>query len=205
MRIIAGLHRGRRLAAPRGLDTRPMLDRVREALFSTLGDRLEDARVLDLFAGSGSLGLESLSRGARAARLVERGKPALAVLRENVAALGEEERAEVVAGDALDPASWGSEPCDVAFLDPPYPLLERPGTRKAVFAALARLVERGLTDGGVVVFHTPARGPAAGDFGDGLSAERRTYGSSALWYVEPAAAGARERAHGPAPAEGGPA
>lgn len=163
-----------------------MLDRVREALFSTLGDRLDEALVLDLFAGSGSLGLEALSRGARSARLVESGRPALAVLRENVAALGEEERAEVVAGDALDPGSWGEGAFDVVFLDPPYPLLERPGTRKAVFAALARIADGGLTDGGVVVFHTPTRGPTAADFGDGLELERRTYGSSALWYVEPA-------------------
>jgi 16S rRNA (guanine(966)-N(2))-methyltransferase RsmD len=87
VRIIAGEHRGRLLKAPEGKGTRPMLDRVREAIFSTLGERVEDARVLDLFAGTGALGLEALSRGARALRLVERDPRVVALLRENVDAL----------------------------------------------------------------------------------------------------------------------
>ena len=106
MRIIAGEFRGRRIEAPPGLATRPMLDRVREAVFSTLQRRLPDAVVLDLFAGSGSLGLEALSRGARHVRLVEQGAPALAALRKNVEALRARHRVEVVVGDALKATSW---------------------------------------------------------------------------------------------------
>src|SRR5690606_13703278 len=88
VRIIAGIHLGRRIAAPPGRGTRPMLDRMPEALFSTLAPWLPDAVVLDLFAGSGSLGLEALSRGARSARLVERDAAAARVLADNVALLG---------------------------------------------------------------------------------------------------------------------
>src|SRR5258707_14629336 len=97
MRVIAGQWGGRRLAAPPGRATRPTSDRVREALFSILGP-LDGERVLDLFAGSGALGLEALSRGAASATLVERAPAALRALRENVAALGAD--AEVVATDA---------------------------------------------------------------------------------------------------------
>src|SRR3954447_25917649 len=97
MRIVAGRWGGRTLHAPRGRNTRPTSDRVREALFSILGP-LEGERVLDLFAGSGALGLEALSRGAASATLVERERAALRVLRENVAELAAD--AEVVSADA---------------------------------------------------------------------------------------------------------
>src|SRR6186713_2677315 len=98
MRIIAGTHRGRRIAAPPGETTRPMLDRMREALFSTLAPWLADACVLDLFAGSGSLGLEALSRGARRARFVERDAETARLIADNARLLGEEARAEIVRG-----------------------------------------------------------------------------------------------------------
>ena len=99
MRIIAGEFRGRRIEAPPGDGTRPMLDRVREALFSTLGERVDGARVLDLFAGSGSLGLEALSRGARVARMVEQHPRAYATLKENVELLGAADRALCARGN----------------------------------------------------------------------------------------------------------
>src|SRR3954454_14587442 len=86
VRVIAGQHGGRRLAAPRGEATRPTADRVREALFSALGD-VSDMTVLDLFAGSGALGIEALSRGAAQATFVERARPALTALRANLEAL----------------------------------------------------------------------------------------------------------------------
>ncbi len=108
MRIIAGEFGGRRIAAPDVDTTRPMLDRVREALFGTLGDLVTDARVLDLYAGSGSLGLEALSRGASRVRFVEKFPAALTALRANVAALGVESSVEIVRADALAPASWGA-------------------------------------------------------------------------------------------------
>ena len=119
MRVVAGRHRGRRLTAPPGKGTRPTADRVREALFSILGP-VDDLRVLDLFAGSGALGIEALSRGARHVTFVECDRRAAATISANLDQLGEE--AELVVGDAL---AWLKEaPAGTAFdlvlLDPPY-------------------------------------------------------------------------------------
>ena len=121
MRVIAGRYGGRHLQAPAGAATRPTSDRVREALFSVLGARVEGARVLDLFAGSGALGLEALSRGAERVTFVDSAPAALRVLRANLAALGAD--AEVVRADAvrwLRAASGGERQYSLVFLDPPY-------------------------------------------------------------------------------------
>ena len=121
MRVVAGSYGGRRLTAPSGDATRPTSDRVREALFSILGASVRDVRVLDLFAGSGALGIEALSRGAARAVFVERAPRALRALRANLAALGIE--ADVRALDArgaLRAASARREAYDLVFLDPPY-------------------------------------------------------------------------------------
>ncbi len=121
MRIIAGAWRGRPLTAPAGRTTRPTTDRAREAWMSIVQPSLDGARVLDLFAGSGALGLEALSRGAATATFVESDPRALAALHQNVATLGAEGRATVVRADAvrhvreLDPLAY-----DLAFADPPY-------------------------------------------------------------------------------------
>ena len=119
MRIIAGRWRGRKLVAPEGLATRPTADRVREALFSMLQSRLgsfEGLRVADVFAGSGALGLEALSRGAAHCSFVDSDSRAIAAIRANIAALGAE--AEVRQGAAEHARLPG--PIDLAFLDPPY-------------------------------------------------------------------------------------
>jgi 16S rRNA (guanine966-N2)-methyltransferase len=118
MRVVAGQYRGRRLSAPRGTSVRPTSDRVREALFSILGD-LDGLRVLDLFAGSGALGIEALSRGAASATLVENDRAALDALRANLAPLGAAD-AEVVRADALRWLAGRRGPYDLVFLDPPY-------------------------------------------------------------------------------------
>ncbi len=120
MRVIAGTHGGRELTAPKGRATRPTSDRVREALFSILGD-VRDLRVLDLFAGSGALAIEALSRGATEATLVDSEAPAVAAIRRNLEALGLD--AEVVRQRALrflEAASRGARQYDLVFLDPPY-------------------------------------------------------------------------------------
>jgi 16S rRNA (guanine966-N2)-methyltransferase len=136
--------------------------------------------VLDLFAGSGSLGLEALSRGARTERFVERGAPALAALRKNVDALKARARVEVVVGDALKPSSW-LPAVDVAFLDPPYALVEE--SRSRVLGALATLVESHLTADGVAVLHVP-HGALKADELAPAGARVRRYGTNDLWYVE---------------------
>jgi 16S rRNA (guanine966-N2)-methyltransferase len=121
VRIIAGEWRGRQLVAPPGKDTRPTADRTRESLFSMLASRLgsfEDMRVADLFAGSGALGFEALTRGAASATFVENDPKAAAAIRHNVDALGARDRAQILTGSAL--ALPRSEPFDLIFADPPY-------------------------------------------------------------------------------------
>jgi 16S rRNA (guanine966-N2)-methyltransferase len=179
VRIVAGEFRSRRIDAPPGRATRPMLDRVREAVFSSLQPRLADAFVLDLFAGSGSLGLEALSRGARHVRFVERGAPALAALRKNVDALGVRGRVTIVPEDASKPRSWG-DAADVAFLDPPYALLEE---RRSRLIELVAALVRHLVPAGIVVLHT-AHGALASAELEGLRARVRRYGTNDLWYVD---------------------
>jgi 16S rRNA (guanine966-N2)-methyltransferase len=120
MRVIAGAHRGRELSAPRGGATRPTSDRVREALFSILGD-IGGARVLDLFAGSGALAIEALSRGAAEATLVDSSAAAVATIRRNLSRLGID--AQVQRGGAIDflqRARRSSRQYDLVFVDPPY-------------------------------------------------------------------------------------
>jgi 16S rRNA (guanine(966)-N(2))-methyltransferase RsmD len=122
MRIIGGTLRSRRLQAPAGLATRPTSDRLRETLFNVLAPRIEGARFLDLFAGSGAVGLEALSRGAAHVDFVERSPAALAVLRENLASLGISTGVLVHAG-SVDPIlrrMRSDTPFDLVFLDPPY-------------------------------------------------------------------------------------
>jgi len=197
MRVIGGELGGRRLEAPPGEGTRPMLDRVREALFETLRPWLTDAFVLDLFAGSGSLGIEALSRGARRARFVERAAGAYACLRGNLETLGLLERAELMRGDALAAASWGTTPADVVLFDSPYPLLTGPtgakggargapegGSRASLFRALKTLAHGHLAPQGVLVLHAPRRAVRATEFGPGLVLREREYGTHSLWYVQ---------------------
>ena len=133
MRIIAGQWRGRRLQTPPGFETRPTADRVRETLFSMLSSRIgsfEGLRVADLFAGSGALGLEALSRGAASACFVENDSNAAAAIRDNAADLGALERVQILGGSAL--ALPKSEPFDLLFADPPYAA----GSGSAVVAAV---------------------------------------------------------------------
>jgi 16S rRNA (guanine966-N2)-methyltransferase len=138
LRIIAGRHRGRRIETPTGLATRPTSDRAREALFAILehGEpRLRGARFLDLFSGSGAVALEAVSRGAASALCIDQASDAVAAIRCNITALGEEERVAVTRADACR-LGVGPDRFDIAFLDPPY------GSGLAV-PALVALVDQG--------------------------------------------------------------
>jgi 16S rRNA (guanine966-N2)-methyltransferase len=120
MRIIAGSLRSRTLQAPPGLATRPTSDRLRETLFNVLAPRIEGAELLDLYAGSGAVGIEAISRGAARVVFVERAAPALKVLRANLARLEIKEGYEVQAGSVSAFLGRGGGGFDVVFLDPPY-------------------------------------------------------------------------------------
>jgi len=189
MRIIAGAHRGRRLVAPAGLVTRPTAERLRQALFDMLWHapwagraRVESARVLDAFAGSGALGLEALSRGAAAAVFLENDRAALAAIRANVAACREQERARVLAADVLAPPR-ADAPCGLVFLDPPY--------GKGLLApALAALDRAGwFAPGALLVAETSAESPEDATPGFAPLAERRHgAGLLRLFAVQPPSA-----------------
>jgi 16S rRNA (guanine966-N2)-methyltransferase len=155
VRVIAGRHRGRRLSTPRGAATRPTSDRVREALFSVLGD-VSGLTVLDLFAGSGALGIEALSRGAASAEFVERAAPAVGALKANLAGLGIV--APVHRDDArafVRNASAAGRTYDLVFADPPYRDAQRLGTDMALGELLA--------PGGRLVTESDRRAPLPTD------------------------------------------
>lgn len=180
MRIVAGRHRGRRLVAPPGLDTRPTSDRAREALFNILEHGrppLRGCRFLDLFAGTGAVALEALSRGAETALLVEAARPAILAIRANLAAAGEDDhRAKVLVADAarLRAAPY---PFEIAFLDPPY-------GSGLLAPALGQLVRKGwLAAEARVVCELAAAEPAPA-LPDGLSLEdERRYGAARLLFL----------------------
>ena len=177
MRIVAGRYGGRRIAAPAGHATRPTSDRVREALFSVLGP-LDGEDVLDVFAGSGALSLEALSRGAASATAIERARPALACIRRNAQALGVGEELRVIARDwraALAAEAAAGRWYGVILVDPPYSLLPR--ILADLGPALAAVAAPHAT---VVIEHASARPlPAVPGFADAERSER-TYGDTAL-------------------------
>jgi 16S rRNA (guanine966-N2)-methyltransferase len=174
MRVIAGEHGGRRLKAPAGRHTRPTSDRVREAVFAMLGE-LGGARVLDVFAGSGALGIEALSRGASRAVFVERDAPAARALSENLrtlaipAAAAELRRSEAAA--ALRAARAAGEAYDLVFIDPPYSQSARWGLE------LSALLPPLLAPGARVVAESDRRAPLA--LALPLATERR-YGDTSI-------------------------
>jgi 16S rRNA (guanine966-N2)-methyltransferase len=151
VRVIAGSLRGRVLQTPSGLSTRPTLARAREAMFSILAS-VQGASVLDLYAGSGALGIESMSRGAERAVFVENDRRALGCLRDNLEKLGLGAKTRVFAVDAEEaPRALGKDlALDLVFCDPPWPDMER------ALAAVAAVVPR-LRDGARVVLEHPAK------------------------------------------------
>lgn len=138
MRVISGSARGRRLKELQGMDTRPTTDKVKESLFNIIQFEIEGRRVLDLFGGTGQLGIEALSRGADHCTFVDMRKEAAALIRENLRLAGLSERSRVVQGDALSFLSSCGEKFDVILLDPPYhtELLEKSVKRVTEFDIL---------------------------------------------------------------------
>ena len=177
MRISAGEHRGRRLQSVKGHRTRPTSDLLRQAVFNVLGARIQGARVLDLFAGTGSVGLEALSRGASQATFVEWDRRAIGILRANLASLKPTGNALVIASDAMQALrrlQAAGETFDCIFLDPPY--------TGDLAGQCIEILARGvlLGDNGVLViqaFHKTALPEQVGAL---RRTWRRRYGGSSL-------------------------
>ena len=193
MRIIGGSHRGRRLLAPAGETVRPTGERAREALFDILshgslaasGLPFAGKTVLDAFAGTGAFGLEALSRGAAAAVFIDNSREALAALRRNIQALGEEDRTQIVAGDATRPPCAGIA-CALAFLDPPY----KSGLAAPALTALA--AAGWLTPDALAVVELAAREALAPPAGFRL-VDERVYGAARLVFLRRIAADGGKR------------
>ena len=184
-RIISGLAGGRRIHTPTGSGTRPTSDRVREALFSRLEhlDAVHHAKVLDLYAGSGALGLEAASRGATSVLLVESDRAAAAVVRKNIAELGlpgVSVRAETVEGALVFGPPSDEARCDLVLADPPYDV-----TEEALADVLMLLVTHGwLSDDALVVVERSARSPEP-RWPHGLDgAGERRYGDTKMWFAD---------------------
>jgi 16S rRNA (guanine966-N2)-methyltransferase len=181
-RIIAGVHGGRRLAAPAGATTRPTSDRVREAFFSALESMtdLSGARFADLFAGSGAIGLEAISRGAAYALLVESDARAARVIRDNIVALRAGSAARLVTGKVAQvvAAPPDAGPYGIVFADPPYAVTDSELTEMQEML----LANGWLAPDAVVIVERATRGGAL-TWVDGVTADRsRRYGETTLWY-----------------------
>jgi 16S rRNA (guanine966-N2)-methyltransferase len=172
MRIVSGTLGGRRLRAPAGDATRPTSERVRESIFSILGPPDDETDVLDLFAGSGAMGLEALSRGARHVTFIDSGKHALAALRENLDVLGVSGRAKVIAGDALSILKRPAQRFRWCFIDPPY--------RSDLATQALSLLDPSLTEDAVVVVEHDRRNDPGDAHGSLIRTDSRRYGDTVI-------------------------
>lgn len=176
-RIIAGRFKGRVLDAPRGDETRPTSDRVKESLFSILGADLSDLYVIDIFAGTGSLGLEALSRGAKHAVLVEKEPAPLKSIRNNVDALGVRDQVTIIALNAMRVVP-SLPKADLVFADPPYALKELDDFVASIFLSTV------IRPGGLMVLETAAKRLVQTPMNATLSDER-VYGETKLSFYRP--------------------
>ena len=178
MRIIAGEFRGRKLLSVRGMKTRPTSDRIRESIFNILSDAVQDAVVLDLFAGTGAMGIEALSRGAQYAVFIEQNKDALAAVSQNIGNCSLENRTRVMRWDIvknLNCLRGMPAPFTLVFMDPPY-------DQNMVEPALQNLTQSGSLSAGAVIVaeHTPAETVQA----EGLEiTDQRQYGKTLVSFL----------------------
>jgi 16S rRNA (guanine966-N2)-methyltransferase len=181
VRIISGAFKGRRLVAPTGLATRPTADRIKESLFNIISGRIRDKQVLDLFAGTGALGLEALSRGATHAVFIDHAKAALSTIRENISKLRVGDRTRVIQWDiarglnclASDPATF-----DLVFMDPPY-------ETDCVVRALGALIASGaLAPGALIVIEHSAREPLDFPVGQVAVTDQRRFGKTLVTFMD---------------------
>ena len=179
MRVISGTARGRRLKAPPGLDTRPITDMIKEALFNVWGSQVEDARFLDLFAGSGSVGLEALSRGAHRVVFVDNSAAAIRIIRENLDHCGFRSGFDIMRSDAfraLKRISSQAIQFDLIYVDPPF-------TREDIFESIMDTVSRAdiLAADGIAIIRSPRKKDMP-SFPPLVKYRQGNYGESSLHY-----------------------
>lgn len=174
MRVITGTARGVTLKAPKGLDTRPTMDQVKEGIFSAIQFEIEGRRVLDLFAGSGQLGIEALSRGAAVCTFTDRGKEPIRVIRENLKKTGLESHATVIQADYSSYLKNCRETFDLILLDPPY-------AEVFLETALKIISEIDiLANGGIIVCERPCEKALSGEFPGLIRYREYRYGKAAV-------------------------
>jgi 16S rRNA (guanine966-N2)-methyltransferase len=177
VRVIAGAAKGRPLKLDRSSSVRPTSDKLREALFSTLGSSVRDRTVLDLFAGTGALGIEALSRGAASATFVDSDRSAIAMIRANLAATGLSEKAEVVQTTAERYLARGGGSFDLVFMDPPY-------ASGVPYGVLEGLLDHGMLGAGAALVVEVSSRLGEIELPERYRLEQhRRYGDSALLYL----------------------
>lgn len=185
MRVITGTARGRKLLAPEGLDTRPSSDMTKQAVFNILQNYVEGSVFLDLFAGSGQMGIEALSRGARSATFIDASPKAIAVIKENLKKCGMMDRARVAMMESAGFLQGSSQQFDLAFLDPPY--------QKGLMEQVLPLLEPRMAPAGIVVCETERREELPEQMGAFVQVKTYFYGKAKLTvYRRPAQEGPGE-------------
>ncbi|WP_372680369.1 16S rRNA (guanine(966)-N(2))-methyltransferase RsmD [Desulfosarcina sp.] len=181
MRVISGALKGRRLMAPAGMATRPTADRIKESVFNILAGGVQAKKVLDLFAGTGALGIEALSRGAASAVFVDQAKAALSAIRRNLRELRLEDRSRVIQWNILRNLNClvpERDSFDLVFMDPPY-------ETNAISSALAGLSSCGaLTTGARVVIEHSSREPIAQPMGGLVLIDQRRFGKTLVSFID---------------------
>ena len=172
MRIVAGKARGRKLMTPKGMDIRPTTDNVKESIFNIIQFGIEGRKVLDLFAGSGQLGIEALSRGATKAFFVDLSRDSIKVVTENLEHCKLKDNANVFNGDSLSFLKTTREKFDIVFIDPPY--------KKQLAEKALALVLNVLNDGGIIVCETDIKEELPEDVGSYTVAKQDTYSKTKL-------------------------
>ncbi|MBQ7566462.1 MAG: 16S rRNA (guanine(966)-N(2))-methyltransferase RsmD [Oscillospiraceae bacterium] len=175
MRVITGTARGAKLIAPKGMQTRPTADRVKEGLFSAIQFEIEGRRVLDLFAGSGQLGIEALSRGAEYAVFVDRSADAIAAIRVNLEKTHLSDRSRVVRGDYQSFLSQTKERYDIIFLDPPY----AENFQEKALKCISEIDI--LRQGGIIICEKPREKEIPDDLPGLIMQKEYRYGKVTLW------------------------
>ena len=176
MRIIAGKAKGHLIYAPKGLNTRPTGDRVRESLFNILQPIITDTYVLDLFAGSGALGIEALSRGAKNADFVDRWLPAIKSIEKNLTITKLKDNASVYHQDSINFLKRNKKQYDLVFLDPPY-------NTDLPLKAL-NLLPMSLKCSGIIIIETDSSVTMPETFGKFLTYRKLAYGDTAIWFYK---------------------